>query len=80
MLNSIYHFSRNPQAVDQHSVINDFQGYEKLYFLGGSASWANIRGLLNNNIGGLHLYEQDSYEAPKIDVGVSAIKIYFSKQ
>lgn len=64
--------SRNPEAVNQHSIIDDFKGYDKFYFLGGSASWANIRGLLNNNIRGLHLYEQDSYDAPKIDVwGIS---------
>ncbi len=64
--------SRNPQAVDQHSIINDFTGYSKLYFIGGSTSWANIRGLLTNNINGVHIYEQDDYDAPKLDVwGVS---------
>jgi len=64
--------SRNPLMVDQHSIINDFDGYEKFYFLGGSASWANIRGVLTNNIHGLHLYEQDDYKSPKIDVwGIS---------
>lgn len=64
--------SRNPSAVDQHTIINDFSGYKKFYFLGGSTSWANIRGLLTNNIRDLHLYEQEDYEAPKIDVwGIS---------
>jgi phosphoglycerol transferase MdoB-like AlkP superfamily enzyme len=64
--------SRNPAAVDQHTIINDFKGYEKLYFLGGSTSWANIRGLLTNNIKGLHLFEQQDFDAPKIDVwGIS---------
>jgi phosphoglycerol transferase MdoB-like AlkP superfamily enzyme len=64
--------SRNPSAVDQHTIINDFKGYDKLYFLGGSTSWANIRGLLTNNIKGLHLYEQQNYTAPKVDVwGIS---------
>jgi phosphoglycerol transferase MdoB-like AlkP superfamily enzyme len=64
--------SRNPGAVNQHSIINDFQGYDKFYFIGGSASWANIRGLLNNNIDGLHLYEQENYKASKLDVwGIS---------
>lgn len=64
--------SRNPAAVNQHTIINDFNGYEKLYFLGGSTSWANIRGLLTNNIAGLHLYEEGSYKAAKIDVwGIS---------
>lgn len=64
--------SRNPAAVDQHTIINNFNGYEKFYFLGGSTSWANIRGVLTNNIDNLHLYEQEDYKAPKIDVwGIS---------
>ncbi len=64
--------SRNPAAVDQHTIINDFEGYEKLYFLGGSTSWANIRGLLTNNIKDLHLYEEGDFKAKKIDVwGIS---------
>ena len=64
--------SRNPAAVDQHTIINDFTQHEKFYFIGGSSSWANIRGLLTNNIEGLHLYEQENFDAPKIDVwGIS---------
>ena len=64
--------SRNPAAVDQHSIINDLQGYKKFYFLGGSTSWANIRGLLTNNIKGLNLYEEGSYKAKAVDVwGIS---------
>lgn len=64
--------SRNPAAVDQHTIINDFKGYSKYYFLGGSTSWANIRGLLTNNINGLHLYEEKDYSSPRIDVwGIS---------
>lgn len=64
--------SRNPNLVDQHTILNDLKGYEKFYFLGGSASWANIRGVLKDNIKGLHLYEQQDYSSPKIDVwGIS---------
>lgn len=64
--------SRNPGMVDQHIIINDFNGYEKYYFLGGSASWANIRGVLTNNIHNLHLFEEGDYEAQKVDVwGIS---------
>jgi len=64
--------SRNPSAVDQHTIINDFKGYDKYYFLGGSTSWANIRGLLANNIEGLVIREQDDFDAPKEDVwGIS---------
>ncbi|MEO5681345.1 MAG: LTA synthase family protein [Chitinophagaceae bacterium] len=64
--------SRNPAMVDQHTIINDFNGYDKFYFLGGSTSWANIRGVLTNNINNLHLYEEQDYTSPKIDVwGIS---------
>jgi phosphoglycerol transferase MdoB-like AlkP superfamily enzyme len=64
--------SRNPALVDQHTIINDFEGHEKFYFLGGSSSWANIRGLLTNNIKGLRLYEENGYNSPRIDVwGIS---------
>ena len=64
--------SRNPGAVNQHTIINDFKDYGKFYFIGGSASWANIRGLLDNNIDSLHLYEQENYTASKVDVwGIS---------
>ncbi|MDP4264128.1 MAG: sulfatase-like hydrolase/transferase [Bacteroidota bacterium] len=64
--------SRNPAMVDQSTIINDFTGYEKMYFIGGSTSWANIRGLLMNNIDGLHLYEGQDFSASKVDVwGIS---------
>jgi phosphoglycerol transferase MdoB-like AlkP superfamily enzyme len=64
--------SRNPLAVDQHSIIADFKNYEKFYFLGGSTSWANIRGVLTNNIVDLNIYEQGRYQSSEINVwGIS---------
>jgi phosphoglycerol transferase MdoB-like AlkP superfamily enzyme len=60
--------SRNPSVVNQHSIINDFEGYEKYYFLGGDPTWANIKGLMINNIDELHLYSQDDFKAPKVNV------------
>ncbi len=64
--------SRNPAMVDQHTIISDFTGYDKFYFLGGSTSWANIRGLLTNNIKGLRIYEEQDYTSSKVDVwGIS---------
>jgi phosphoglycerol transferase MdoB-like AlkP superfamily enzyme len=64
--------SRNPNAVDQRTIINDFKGYSNFYFLGGNATWANIRGVLTNNINGLNLYEGDNFKAKSIDVwGIS---------
>ena len=42
------------------------------YILGGNATWANIRGLLTNNINWVKLYEADDYKAKPIDVwGIS---------
>lgn len=69
--------SRNPLVVDQHSIMNQFEGYEKYYFIGGSASWGNIRGILTKNIENLHLYEEDDYSAPRNDVwGISDIDLF----
>lgn len=69
--------SRNPTIVKQHLLFNAFEGYEKLYFLGGSASWRNIRALLSTNIPNLHLYEEGSYSAPRVDVwGISDLDLF----
>lgn len=69
--------SRNPAYVDQHSIINDYKGYQKFYFIGGSSSWANIRGVLTNNIDSLHLYEQGDYSSKAVDVwGISDKKLF----
>ena len=64
--------SRNPLIVNQHSIIEDFKGYEKAYFIGGSASWGNIRGMLNQSMDNLKLYEEKDYSASRTDVwGIS---------
>mgnify|MGYP002639589896 CR=1 FL=1 len=54
--------SRNPMIIDQRIVFDQFDGYEKLYFLGGSANWANIRGVFQSNINNLKIFEEGSYE------------------
>jgi phosphoglycerol transferase MdoB-like AlkP superfamily enzyme len=64
--------SRNPLAVDQHTIISEFKNFEKYYFLGGSTRWANIKGVLNNNITDLKIFEQGSYQSTEINVwGIS---------
>jgi len=69
--------SRNPTIVNQHVIMDDFKGYEKYYFLGGSASWRNIRALLNNNIPRLHIYEEGDYKSPRVDVwGISDLDLF----
>ena len=69
--------SRNPLIVNQHSIAQDFKDYEKLYFIGGSASWGNIRGMLNQSMDNLKLYEEEHYESPRTDVwGISDIDLF----
>jgi len=70
--------SRNPLIVNQHTIINEFKGYDKFYFLGGSLNWANIRGLLSHNIPGLKTYEEGSYpSSPRVDVwGISDLHLF----
>ncbi|MCX2717054.1 sulfatase-like hydrolase/transferase [Helicobacter sp. MIT 21-1697] len=64
--------SRDPYTMDQHIVWNDFEGYDKLYMLGGNANWANIRGVLANNVSGLKIYEEGYWKSPRMDVwGIS---------
>ncbi|GAB7256667.1 LTA synthase family protein [Polaribacter sp. OB-PA-B3] len=53
--------SRNPLLQDQRILFDQFTGYEKLYFLGGSANWANIRSIFQSNIKGLKIFEEGSY-------------------
>ncbi len=68
--------SRNPRIVNQHTLVNALAGYDKFYFLGGSATWGNIRGLLAHNIEGLQIYEEGDYKAEREDVwGVSDLAL-----
>lgn len=69
--------SRNPLVVNQHTIINDFTAYKKFYFIGGSASWGNIRGVLSHNIADLKLYEEGDYASPRMDVwGISDLHLF----
>ena len=47
--------------------------------LAEALSWANIRGLLKNNIDSLHLYEQENYDNSAVDVwGVSDKNLFLN--
>lgn len=60
--------SRNPAIVDQRVVMDQFEGYEKYYLLGGNTNWANIRAVFTNNVEGLQIFEEGYFKAPKADV------------
>ena len=64
--------SRNPMVVNQQMVINSLPGYKKFYFIGGSLSWGNVRGVISN-IDNISKYEEQDYpNSPHNDVwGIS---------
>ena len=68
----LFKFStRNPLAIKQHTIVNNFEGYSKHYFLGGSPEFNNFEGLLKN-IDGLQMHSEGSFKSPKINVwGIS---------
>jgi len=67
-VSSVQNATRNPLLLDQHSALNLFAEYRKAYFLGGSANWAQMRGVLKNNFKDLTLYEEGFFNGPKVDV------------
>lgn len=63
--------TRNPQALDQHTIINDFKGYQKFYFLGGSPGFNNFEGLVKN-IQGVQLVTEGKFKSKPVNVwGIS---------
>ncbi len=68
----LFKFStRNPLAIKQHTIIDNFEGYDKHYFLGGNPEFNNFGGLLKN-INDLQMHTEGSFKSPKINVwGIS---------
>ncbi|HTD93528.1 MAG TPA: sulfatase-like hydrolase/transferase, partial [Chitinophagaceae bacterium] len=68
----LFKFStRNPLASTQHTIIDNFEGYNKHYFLGGNPEFNNFAGLLKN-INGLQMHTEKSFSSPKVNVwGIS---------
>lgn len=69
--------SRNPFIVNQHTIMGQFEEYQKYYFLGGSANWGNIRGVFSYNVPSLKIFEEGSYKSPRMDVwGISDLDLF----
>lgn len=68
----LFKFStRNPLAIRQHTIIDNFEGYGKHYFLGGSPEFNNFQGLLQN-IDSLQMHTEGSFKSPRVNVwGIS---------
>lgn len=63
--------TRNLQSLNQYTIINNFDGYNKMYFIGGSSDFNNFRGLINN-INDVQIFEEGKFTAPKLNVwGIS---------
>jgi phosphoglycerol transferase MdoB-like AlkP superfamily enzyme len=60
--------SRDPLMARQHTLVNALTGHERYYFLGGSASWGNIRSLLAQSIERLQVFEEGDFAAERADV------------
>jgi phosphoglycerol transferase MdoB-like AlkP superfamily enzyme len=63
--------TRNTATLDQHTIINNFEDYTKMYFLGGSSTFNNFEGLIRN-INSVKIYQDGSYKSPQLNVwGIS---------
>ena len=63
--------TRNPLALDQHTIVNNFEGYEKMYFLGGNPAFNNFEGLVKN-ISGLQMHTEGKFAKQSVNVwGIS---------
>lgn len=75
--NGVRTASRNPMIVNQHTLINALPGHDRYYFLGGSATWGNVRGILSHNIHRLRVFEEGHYAAERADAwGVTDLDLF----
>ncbi|HEX8313872.1 MAG TPA: LTA synthase family protein, partial [Flavisolibacter sp.] len=63
--------TRTEASQSQHTIINNFDGYNKLYFLGGSPAFNNFEGLMKN-VNGVQMVTEGAFVSKPIDVwGIS---------
>lgn len=60
--------TRNPRAARHRFPLEDLGFAEKHYFIGGSTSWANVRGVLLGTVPDLRLHEESDFKSPRSDV------------
>jgi hypothetical protein len=69
--------TRNPLISRQHTLINAFTGYEKLYTIGGNSGWANMNALIRQSVDGVRLFEERDWKSPVVDVwGISDLDLF----
>ncbi len=69
--------SRNPLTIAHNTILRAFVNHRKLYFLGGSANWANIRALFRRNHQDIEIHEEGSFRSSRNDVwGISDYDLF----
>ncbi len=69
--------TRNPLITRQHTLLDAFADYRKLYMIGGSAGWANMSALIRESVAGMELYEEGYWQSPNVDVwGISDLNLF----
>lgn len=72
--------TRNPKAVQQQTIINSFEDYDKFYFLGGNSDFNNFDGLVKN-IKGVKIYQEDSFKSKPLNVwGISDKNLFLESE
>jgi phosphoglycerol transferase MdoB-like AlkP superfamily enzyme len=69
--------SRNIGAIDQRVILDQFEGYKKVYMLGGNAGWANIRGIFAGNVSDLVVLEDGYWKSERLDTwGITDLDMF----
>lgn len=72
--------TRNSQAVQQHTIINSFEDYNKFYFIGGNSDFNNFDGLVEN-IKGVKIYQEGSFKSSPLNVwGISDKNLFLEAE
>jgi phosphoglycerol transferase MdoB-like AlkP superfamily enzyme len=72
--------TRNPEAIQQHTIINSFEDYNKFYFLGGNSDFNNFDGLIKN-INGVKIYQEGSFKSKPLNVwGISDKNLFLEAE
>lgn len=72
--------TRNPEAINQHTIINSFEDYNKYYFLGGNSDFNNFDGLIKN-IKGVKIYQEGSFKSKPLNVwGISDKNLFLESE
>lgn len=69
--------TRNPLITNQHTLINELEGYHKIYTIGGNSGWANMNALIRQSVDEVFLFEEGGWKAKNVDVwGISDLDLF----